>query len=238
MRLLVTRPAPEGEGTAAALRALGHDVVLMPMLHIEPIADAPLGEGPWSAVLLTSANACRAFAAHKRRSEILHLPAFVVGRRTAAAARAAGFSDVTSADGKVDDLVRLVAGRLPGGSLPLLYLAGEDRAGDLAAALAVRGFAVRTAIVYRAVVATVPPPSLAHLLRAGGVDGVLHFSPRSAKTFVTLAQIAGIVLKSVPIRHYCLSPQVAAPLAAAGAATIEIASDPQEQAMLDLIGRA
>lgn len=238
MRLLVTRPTPDGERTAAALRTLGHDVVLMPMLHIEPIADSELGEGPWRAVLITSSNACRSLAAHKRRSEITPLPAFVVGRRTAAAARAAGFFDVTSADGKVEDLVRLVTARLPAGGLSLLYLAGEDRAADLEAALAARGLAVRTAVVYRAVVATDPPPLLKQVLRAGGVDGVLHFSPRSARTFVTLAQRAGVVLKSVAIQHYCLSAQVAAPLAAVGIATIQIASEPQEKALLDLIGRA
>ena len=35
MRLLVTRPEPDNERTAAALRALGHEVMLAPLLAIE-----------------------------------------------------------------------------------------------------------------------------------------------------------------------------------------------------------
>ena len=35
MRLLITRPEPDNERTAAVLRAQGHDVLLAPLLHIE-----------------------------------------------------------------------------------------------------------------------------------------------------------------------------------------------------------
>ena len=74
MRLLVTRPEPDNERTAAALRAQGHEVLLAPLLRIEPIADADLGAPPWAAILLTSANGARAIAAHPRRGELIALP--------------------------------------------------------------------------------------------------------------------------------------------------------------------
>src|SRR6516165_3443045 len=63
VRLLVTRPEPDGERTAAVLRARGHDVVLAALLQVEAIADAQLGSGPWSALIVTSANALRAIEA-------------------------------------------------------------------------------------------------------------------------------------------------------------------------------
>ena len=44
-------------------------------------------------------------------------------------AMAAGFAPVLSADGDVDDLIALVAAQPPAANLPLLYLAGSDRAG-------------------------------------------------------------------------------------------------------------
>ena len=50
MRLLVTRPEPDNERTAAALREKGHDVLLAPMLRIEPVPDVDLGSPPWSGV--------------------------------------------------------------------------------------------------------------------------------------------------------------------------------------------
>ena len=163
MRLLVTRPEPDNERTAAALRAQGHEVVLAPLLHIEAVADADLGAPPWAAILMTSANGARALAAHPRRGELLALPVLAVGRSSADAARAAGFADVTSADGDADDLARLAAERFAGARLPLLYLAGEDRSGELA----VPGLTVRTVVVYRAAKAEQFPPDARAALEQG-----------------------------------------------------------------------
>src|SRR6185503_340182 len=130
MRLLVTRPEPDATRTAQALRHRGHAVLVAPLLSAQTI-EAEL-EGPYGAVLVTSANAARALTAHPGATELRRLPAFTVGARSAEAARAAGFGDVTSADGALGDLVRVVAARLAGSRTRLLYLAGEDRAGDLA----------------------------------------------------------------------------------------------------------
>ena len=106
---------------------------------------------------------------------------------------AAGFADVTSADGNVSDLARLVAARLQPAA-PLLYLAGEDRSGDLAGDLRTRGFAVETTMIYRAIAATGLPPAAADAL-ASGIDGVLHFSRRSAEAYVDAARAAGMLAK-------------------------------------------
>src|SRR5262245_56857428 len=130
MRLLVTRPQPDGERTAAALRQHGHDVMLAPVLSIEHVSGVDLGSGPWAAILITSANGARAAAAHPRSRELLTLPVMAVGRSSAEAAHNAGFADVTSAEGDGRDLVRRVAARFVGRAGSLLYLAGEDRARD------------------------------------------------------------------------------------------------------------
>ena len=122
MRLLVTRPEPEGEETAARLRARGHEVLVAPLLRIEAAADAELGAGPWSGIVMTSRNAARAIGQHPRFAELRGLPVFAVGRRTAEAARAVGFSDVLSADGDADDLVRMILARRAAIGGPLLYL--------------------------------------------------------------------------------------------------------------------
>ena len=97
MRLLVTRPEPEGERTAALLRARGHEVRLVPLLQIEPVADAVFGAGPWAGVVFTSANAVRAAASHRRFGELAGLPAYAVGARTREAAVAAGLVSVAEA---------------------------------------------------------------------------------------------------------------------------------------------
>src|SRR5260370_36384197 len=120
----------------------------MPLLRIEPIRHAELGAGPWAAVLFTSANAVRAVAAHRRFGELADLPVYTVGRRTQAAAAAAGFTVIMSADGDVNALVSLIASKPPVANFHLLYCAGEDRAGDLAAAVHLHGRSGEPAFVY------------------------------------------------------------------------------------------
>ena len=236
MRLLVTRPEPDGARTAAALRARGHVATLAPLLRIETDPTAELGPAPWRAVLITSPNAARAVAAHHRKAELLALPVFAVGRRSAQAAGAAGFSRVESADGDAQDLVRLVAARTAPGLL--LYLAGQDRAADLADGLAARGFTTHTAVVYRAVAVSEFPPAIRAALAAREIDGVLHYSARSAQAFVSAAATAGIDVNALNTRHYCLSAQVAGVLRQAGVADLAVAPHPDEPALFGLLDLA
>jgi uroporphyrinogen-III synthase len=231
MRLLVTRPEPDGERTAAELRAAGHEVLLAPLLRIEPIVGADLGAGPWTAVLLTSANGARALAGHPRRTELTGLPVLAVGRSSADAARAAGFGNVESADGDGRDLARRAATRFAGSDKPVLYLAGEDRARDLAGE--VGGLTVRTVTVYRAAKAKSLPPEVRAAFEAGRIDGVLHFSRRSVENYLECAR--PMLEQALAPVHYCLSARAAEPLKAAGAAQIAIAPRPDEQALLALV---
>jgi uroporphyrinogen-III synthase len=298
VRLLVTRPEPDGERTAALLRERGHEVLQQPLLRIEPVTDAQLGPGPWVGVVFTSANAVRALMVHRRFGELAALPAYTVGRRTQAAAVAAGFVSATSADGDVDALLALMVSDTPmkspilreggaassspatcgegkgvrvgrGGTavphgttphpipplqgesesraagpqpdelapmeLPLLYCAGEDRAGDLAAALQARGLRVETVCVYRAAIVADLAPDVRAAFAGDAIDAVLHYSARTAAAFVAAATKAGIRDLSIQARHLCLSAQVAAPLATAGATAIDIASAPNEQALFALV---
>jgi uroporphyrinogen-III synthase len=229
MRLLITRPEPDNERTAAALRAKGHEVVLAPLLHIEAVANADLGTPPWAAILLTSANGARALAAHPRRSELLALPVLAVGRSSAEAARVAGFADVKSADGDAGDLARLAVERFAGARSPLLYLAGEDRSGESA----VPGLAVHTAVVYRAAKASRFPPPARAALEQGGIDGVLHFSRRSVESYLDCGR--DIIGKAMQPIHYCLSARAAEPLRLAGASHIQVAPRPDEASLLALV---
>jgi len=230
MRVVVTRPQADAERTAAAVRARGHDVLVTPLMRVEPIA-VDLG-GEWSALAITSANAPNAIARNPACETLLKLPLLAVGRRSAEAAQQAGFADVTSADGDVRELVRLIEVSRRKGEGPVLYLAGEDRASDLVAELSARGMAVEMRVVYRAV--TTPlPGSLVDALKAGEVDAVLHFSRRSAENYVAGAKSAGVVEPALAVRHLCLSAQVAEPLT--GARHIMVAARPDEAALIELL---
>src|SRR5262249_3890690 len=196
-------------------------------LRVEPIGFA-LPDEAFGGVVMTSANAARAIAGHPRHSALAALPAFAVGRHTAEAARAAGFRDVRSAGGDRHDLAALLRDRAD--RAPLLYLAGEDRSDALDAG----GAPVITVAVYRAVKAERFPRAVADALAPATLAGVLHFSQRTTEAYLDCAR--GLRERALAPAHYCLSRQVAAPLAAAGAAAIRIAPRPDEEALLELVG--
>ena len=104
-----------------------------------------------------------------------------------------------------------------------IYFAGNDRAGDLAAALGKAGRTVETVVAYRAVIVDDFDAGVRAAIAGGRIDGALHYSARTAGAFIAAAEAAGVTDFAMKIRHFCLSPQVAAPLAAAGAGAVDIA---------------
>jgi uroporphyrinogen-III synthase len=232
MRIAVTRPQADSERTAAALRARGHDVLVAPLLQVELVATD--FSGGWGGIIITSANAPGAIATHPAREKLTKLPLYAVGKRSADAARAAGFTNVTSAGGDVRDLVRVITTRRADAAAPMLYLAGEDRAADLVAELVACGIAAEMAVVYRAVSAPFPP-ALTAALKAGEVDAVLHFSRRSADNYLAGAAQTGVSEQALAVRHFCLSAQIAEPFVKVGAGSVAIAKRPEEAALLTLL---
>lgn len=231
MRVLVTRAEGDAETLAARLAARGHDSIVEPLMTIRIHDEAAGGLAPFldgvQAVLFTSANGVRAFAAATTRRDFR---AFAVGDATAAAARTAGFSDVTSAGGAVEDLASLVIARLNPRDGALLHAAGSVTAGDLTGLLEAAGFALHRAVLYEAT----PSESLSATTRAamacGEIDAALFFSPRNAATFVRLA--SGLDEGCKHMIAVALSAAVAERLAALPWRRIAVAAAPNEAALL------
>ena len=116
---------------------------------------------------------------------------------------------------------------------PLLYLAGEDRARDLAGELGAFGLAVHTAIVYRTVPTEAFPPPVLAALASGAIDGVVHFSRRSVESYLACA--GEMLDRALAPVHFCLSARAAEPLKQAGATDIRVATHPDEAALLALV---
>ena len=116
----------------------------------------------------------------------------------------------------------------------VLYLAGIDQATDLAAALSDARTRLETVVIYRAVTETRLTENVSAALAAGTIDGVLHFSARSAAAFVAALDAAGL-RTPLGLPQFCLSSEVAKPLAAAGAADLRIAARPDESTLLRLV---
>ncbi|HWD59021.1 MAG TPA: uroporphyrinogen-III synthase [Stellaceae bacterium] len=188
-RALVTRPRAEAESLAAALARRGIDAVVEPLIEIAARAGPPLDLAGAQAILCTSANGVRALAAASAARDVTLL---AVGDATARAARAAGFADIASAGGDVDDLARLARERLHPAAGRLVHVTGSEVAGDLAGQLAASGFAVERAVLYDAHASEALSRDTARLIAGGAFDLALFFSPRSAAIFARLVVAAGI----------------------------------------------
>jgi uroporphyrinogen-III synthase len=234
MRLLVTRPEPDARRQAEALAAKGHQPVLAPLLTIEFLSDMPLDLAGAQALIVTSRNALRALSFHPQRREAIKLPLLAVGEATARAAAELGFTQVTTGPGTGEALAELIRRELGPNAGPLVHLAGETLAFDLKSALEMHGFAVRQAVLYRAVPVRELPPQALSLLTAGKLDGVILMSPRTAGTFADLLRMHGAVTELTGLRCYCLSPAVAEALAP-HKPLLRVALRPREEDILALI---
>ena len=166
------------------------------------------------------------------------MPLLAVGARSARAARRAGFANVTSAGGNARNLMELAATRYRGTAQPLLYLAGADRAVDLVAELAAAAVPVEMHVVYQAVAVPDLPLDAAEALRGGVLDGVLHFSRRSAKIYLQAAANTGLGATALKPMHFCLSARIAKPLRSAGAESVRISERPTQASLLQCIESA
>jgi uroporphyrinogen-III synthase len=232
MRILVTRPQREAERTAARLAALGHTALYAPMLEIVA-SGAGLPERPADAVLATSAQAIALLSEAPARA-LYGLPLFVVGERTAALARAAGFTDVRPSAPDARRLAETIAAayRRPAS---FLYLAGRDRKGDLETALASGGHRIDVVIVYAARAAAALPQEASEALRGGQIDAILHYSRRSAAIFRRLIEAAGLADAAGQALNVCISADAAAPLQD-WAPRLAVAREPNEAALLAVLG--
>jgi uroporphyrinogen-III synthase len=233
MRLLITRPQEDAGPLAEALARRGHEPLVEPLLEIHPVDPAPALElDGVQAVLLTSANGARALAnASKRRD----LKLLAVGDRTAEVAREAGFKEVASAAGDVEALTALARETLDPAEGKLLHVGGTSVAGDLVGALIAAGFQAERVALYEARPAAALSASTMTALGRGDVDGVLLFSPRSAKTFLDLVKAADLVMACRRLIAFCLSPAVAGNLDGVNFRDVRIAERPEQAALLALL---
>jgi len=242
MAVLVTRPHPDDEATAAALRGRGFEVLQAPMLRFEPLPFQDDADAKFGAVIATSANALRAIAPHIAGHRLLKLPLFAVGEHTASAARDAGFGEVIAGKGDDATLRDLVLGSVKAKQLKkgatLLYLAGADLARDLSGELGEKGFTVVTHTTYRMVPAPSLPREVCDAFVANRIEAVLHYSRRSARAFLDAARSGGVEISALALPQCCISAAVAAILRDAGATQVTAASNADENALFEALGRA
>lgn len=233
MKVLVTRPREDAERTAARLQSHGHEVFIAPLLDIRFRTGAQISLEEVQAILVTSANGIRALAARTPRRD---LPVFTVGPQSAEAARVLGFADVKSADGDAAALAEVVKSWARPGDGALFHARGTETRGRLAEALTAAGFTVRSEVLYEAVAANALSAPTHEVLRAGAIEGILLYSPRTARLFRDVVAKAGLDAACSTIDALCISAATAAALGDLPFRSVRVADTPNEAGMLALLG--
>lgn len=236
MAIFVTRPFPDNEKTAEALRAKGYEVLIAPTLRFETLPFHYDPEVTYDAVIVTSANALRSVEGDPGLTRLQELKLFSVGDASAEVARRAGFKNVISATGDGAALRELVTKKLKKGGT-LCYLAGADLGRDLTAELGDRGYTVITHTTYRMMPIAHFSDEATAAFNADAVQAVLHYSRRSARAFVEAVQASGVEIRALALPHICISDAVGAILREAGTSRVIMARTPDENAIFDALDR-
>lgn len=219
MRVLVTRPQPDADRTAARLAAMGHEAIVAPLQAVRPLAVATPHDA-FDAVAVTSANAVR-HAGKDLVAALRHLPCFAVGSASATAA-SERFADVRAGSGDARALAATLARVLPAGS-HVAYLAGRTRKDELERRLADAGLAVSAFETYETVAVPPTPDALAR-----PADAALVYSAGAARRLAA-------AFPAVPARVVCISADAAAALPAVWRARAVIAARPDEAALFEAL---
>jgi uroporphyrinogen III methyltransferase/synthase len=192
-RVLVTRDPAQAAPLVAALREAGAEAVVAPMIRVVPPErwdelDAALDRlGGYDALLFTSANAVRFLVgrAGERGVALPPLRAFCVGRRSADAARRAGFA-VAGVPSRRHDAAALldeIGARFPPAGRRFLFPCA-DRARDvLPSGLAAAGAEVDVVTAYRTLEPELDRAGLSALLADARLDALTFASPSAARHF-------------------------------------------------------
>jgi uroporphyrinogen-III synthase len=233
MHLLLTRPRPDIEESAARLIAMGHQPVLAPLIEIVPTYQ-PCPEGLWDGLLITSAQAARQLARSASLPFSRTLQVFAIGDKTAYHINEAGFTNVHNSAGNALKLAHYVQETMPR-SARLLHITGLDHKDEPRDSLVQNGFNVGLWPIYQAKAVSFLPDAARLFLESGSADGIMHYSGRTTRILLDLVEQAGLSQPLQHLMHYCLSQESAEFLNEKDMLLTKIADQPHENALMQLL---
>ena len=235
--IIVTRPENDAGSLVSALEGLGIEPVLAPLLHIDYKPDVQVPDVAFQAVLVTSANSCRALARLPGRTALRDVLTIAVGETSARTARDGGQTNVVTAGGDVNGLIATTLAQCRPENGPLLYVSGVQTAGELQDRLKSDGYDVHRVVAYEAVAVKNLPESVRHLLTRQAELGVVLYSPRTAHIWCKLLAETKTADRGANLTHFCLSENVARVVcdAIGSCGGVVIADEPSERAMIAAI---
>lgn len=233
LRVLVTRPEPGASRTALLLQGMGFQPLVLPLTETMALpVDAGALPGNAAAVAITSANAVR-HASKELIAALSSLPCHAVGKRTAEAARKAGFSSVSEGPGDAEALADSMASAFSGKAV--VYLCGRVRFPAFEERLDMAGVQPHAAETYDTLAVRYPDEVLLQRLSAKPVDAVLLYSAKAAAAMQAVASRSILIGYFEKTLFLALSSRIAAALDDSAGKAIRVAERPDEEALLALL---
>lgn len=184
--LLILRPQPGADASAARAAALGLIPLVAPIFAARAVAWEAPDAAAFDAVLLTSAHAAR--LGGPQLAAFTHLPCYAIGAATADAARSAGFATVIAG---TSDGQAAAARAAADGHRSVFHPCGREHK-----SVAAPGLTVERRIVYAS--EKLPLSAAAAAAAEAGAIVLLH-SPRAAEHFNELAEAEGMARSRIAI---------------------------------------
>ncbi|WP_164117378.1 uroporphyrinogen-III synthase [Sphingorhabdus sp. Alg239-R122] len=216
--LIIIRPEPGASATMESAVRAGWTVIKEPLFHVRPVQWALADDAQYDALLAGSANAFR-HGGHNL-ADLVHLPVYAVGEKTAALARKHGFSVRQGGNGGLSSLLPTLKND---GKRRILWLSAHDYV-----PLPAHDTQIDRVEVYASEAAPMPD-TLAETLRQPAIIA-LH-SARAATHFREQAICRGINIAQISLA--CFAPRIAE-AADEGWAKIATAKSPNDEAMLEV----
>ncbi|WP_217574241.1 uroporphyrinogen-III synthase [Mesorhizobium sp. GbtcB19] len=234
VRVLVTRPEPGASRTARRLEAGGFQPILLPLTETRALpVEATIGADT-VAVTVTSANAVR-HAPKALVAALAGLPCHAVGKRTAEACRAAGLLAVTEGPGDAEALADAIVGGLAGKTI--VYLCGRVRFQAFEERLSAAGVHVQPIETYDTTGIDYGDADVLARLSGQPVEAALLYSGKASAALIKLIARPALRQLFEKTEFLTLSARVAGPLGGIAGQRISIASQPEEDALIELLSQ-
>ena len=186
MHILLTRPLEDCSEMIVKFKSLGYQVSHLPLLNIDKVDYEEINFAEYKGIIFTSANAVKFLEYRQIDKKIL---CFCVGSATEKKARSAGFQNVITAEGNVENLKELVLQNFDQKNGKLIYVSGETISVDLDQQLIREGYNIKRIVNYKTNHNQKFDENFVKELKLKIPDMVYIYSQNSALSFINFIKV-------------------------------------------------
>ena len=207
MNILITRPLIDAEDLMGKIFSLGHKIIHIPTLKINPAKLEPIDAKKYNAFIFTSANAIRNLKVTEQDKNKL---CFCVGAMTEKIARLKGYSNTVSAGGTVNALKNLIINSDQiNEKSKIAYFCGDNISYDLDKELEKDGISINKIVNYFSEKITDLNDQNKKIIESYPPDIIFVYSARSALSFLEIVKNHSLYPLMTESKVKCISKKVA-----------------------------